>query len=250
MVEIIEPNYETATARCEHCGAMCIFSRVDDLKTVGAVSGERVTCDVCTQQFWINADVINTPYEFLIDDAREHFRIKRYMPAIASLAQAWEVFFAHFAWGRYVYAPFFATDRRDRDVKQLNNLSSRLTTATETFTFAPMRNLLIHTVAHDLRPPTMPDAFIAIDRIKTDGFRNDPPATLYPQVADATTRELLEKTAQLAVGRLRNNVIHKHAYRPTRAEVEPCVTDEINVLRRLKRQVGVQDFMEHQMNAA
>ena len=218
MVEIIEPNYETATARCEHCGAICTFSRVDDLKTVGPVSGERVTCESCGQQFWINADVINTPYEFLIDDAREHFRIKRYMPAIASLAQAWEILFAHFAWGRYVYAPFFATDRHGRDVKHLNDLSSRLTTVTETFTFAPMRNLLIHTVARDLRPRTIPHAFTAIDRIKTEGFRNDPPATLYAQETDAATREVLEQTSQLTVGRLRNNVIHKHAYRPRRAE--------------------------------
>jgi hypothetical protein len=204
----------------------------------------------CSQQFWINCDVVNTPYEFLIEDAREHFKIKRYMPAIASLAQAWEVFFAHFAWGRYVYAPFFASERYRRDVNDLKDLSSRLTTLTDKFTFFPMRNLLIHTVARDIRPRTMPDALTAIDLIKTDRFGNDPPAALYARVADGKMRELLEQTHEVTVGELRNNVIHKHAYRPRRAEVEPCITNEIDVLRRLKREVGVLDFMEHQMNAA
>lgn len=250
MVEIIEPTYETATARCEHCGTMCIFSRVDDLKTVDAVSGERVKCLSCRQEFWINCDVVNTPYEFLIEDAREHFKIKRYMPAIASLGQAWEVFFATFAWGRYVYAPFFASDRYRREVKDLNDLGSRLTMLIDKFTFPPMRNLLIHTVARDVRPRTMSDALAAIDLIKTGGFGDDPPATLYAQVADAKVRHLLERTNEVTVGKLRNNVIHKHAYRPRRAEVEPCITDEIDILRRLKREVGVLDFMEHQMNAA
>jgi hypothetical protein len=248
MVEIVEPNYETATAKCEHCGSICIFSRVDDLGTVDAVSGKRVECFSCKQQFWINADVLNEPYEFLIDDAREHFKIKRYMPAIASLGQAWEVFFAHFARGRYVYAPFFAVNRYDRDVNALNDLGNQLATVIGKFTFAPMRNLLIHTVARDIRPITMTDASTSIDRIKAEGFGNDPPGILLTQMVDTAIRELLAQTLALTVGALRNNVIHKGAYRPHRAEVEPCITDEIGVLRSLKRHLKVMGFMEHQMN--
>lgn len=250
MVEIIEPNYETVSAPCEHCGTRCIFSRVDDLASVGPVSGERVTCFSCGQQFWINCDTVVTAYYFLIDDAREHFKIKRYMPAIASLAQAWEVFFAEFAWGRYVYRPFFAEGLHARDFDHLNGLSRQLTAATTKFTFAPMRNLLINTAARAIEPTTIAEATAAIERIEKEGFGNDPPADLFAQVPDQNIREALEQARDLTVGELRNHVIHKHAYRPRRVEVEPCVTEEIKVLYRLKHRLRVMDFIEHQMHAA
>lgn len=250
MVDILHPNYETVTAICEHCGTTCVFSRVDDLKTVDRVSGERVKCLACTREFWITCDVIISPYQFLIDDARDQVKIKRYMPAIASLTQAWEVFFAEFAWGKYLYAPFFATDRCHRDIKDLNDLSNRLADVTEKFTFFPMRNLLLNTVARGITPRTVPEAATAIERIKAEGLGNDPSPALIAQVSDSKTREVLEQTLQVTVGRLRNDVIHKHAYRPRRTELEPCVTEEIDVLYRLKRRLDVKKFMEHQMGAA
>jgi hypothetical protein len=250
VAEIQDPNYETVTAQCDHCGAMCVFSRVDDLATVGPVSGERVACSSCGESFCITADTVNTPYQFLIDEARKHFKAKRYMPTIATLAQAWEMFFAEFAWGRYVYAPFFAADRYDRDVDELNSLSKQLTLITAKFTFAPMRNLLIHTVVRQIRPVTTAEAAIAIQQIKDQSFGNDPPSDFLDQVADEKIREVLGQVRDITVGELRNQVIHKHAYRPRRVQVEPCVTAEVKVLYRLKHRLGVMDFMEHQMHAA
>src|SRR4029078_1222126 len=165
MAKIFEPNYETVTANCDHCGSTCIFSRVDDLKSFGPVAGEHVQCFSCQKTFWINGDMVNTAYRFLIDDAKEHFHLKRYMPAIASLAQAWEGFFAEFAWSRYVYARLFASDLYARDIDELNSLSGRLTGATKKFTFVPMRNLLINTAARNIQPVSIPEAEVAIARI-------------------------------------------------------------------------------------
>jgi hypothetical protein len=249
MTTIIDPNYEIVTAQCEKCSTTCIFSRIDDLETVGPVSGERVTCFTCGAKFWINGDVVNTAYQFLIDDAKEQFTLKRYMPAIASLAQAWEVFFAEFAWSRYVYGPYFMSDRYAMGVDQRNDLSARLTTATKKFTFTRMRNLLVHTVAKNIHPQSVPEAALAIARIEPQGFGNDPPAALYEEVADPKTREALEQARDLTVGELRNYVIHKHAYRPRRSEVEPCIREEVKVLYRLKHCLNVRDFMEYQMDA-
>gem|GEM_PF-4943560 len=58
----------------------------------------------------------------------------------------------------------------------------------------------------------------------------------------------MQGLADLTVGRIRNNVVHKQAYRPTRAEVEPCLNGEISILYRTKHRLGVGGLLEHQFN--
>jgi hypothetical protein len=246
MSDILDPNYETVSATCEHCEALCIFSRIDDLGETMPISGRRVDCSACGKQFWIKGDTINSAYRFLIDDAKDHFRIKRYMPAIASLAQAWEVFFAACALSTYVYRPFFSAAPLDRDVDELNRVHRELHEAIKSFTWFPMRNLVLNMLLTEPRPATIDDASTHIATLSALG--NEPSPLAVAAVADTRKRETLEGLAALTVGRLRNNVVHKHAYRPTRAEVEPCLTSEISTLYRVKHRLGVGDFLEHQFD--
>lgn len=246
MSDILDPNYETVSAKCEHCQSLCIFSRIDDLRETMPISGRRVGCPHCDKQFWINGDTINSAYQFLVDDAKDHFRIKRYMPAIASLAQAWEVFFAACTLSTYVYRPFFSAAAVDRDVDELNRLYRELHEAIKSFTWFPMRNLVLNMLLVEPHPATIVDATAHIAQLSA--FANEPSPRAISAVADTRKRETLEGLAALTVGRLRNNVVHKHAYRPTRAEVEPCLTSEISILYRVKHRLGVGDFLEHQFD--
>jgi hypothetical protein len=247
MADISDPNYETVTAACDKCGALCIFSRIDDIGDIMPIAGRRVTCIECGEEFWITGDTINTAYQFLIDDARDHFRIKRYMPAIASIAQAWEVFFATCALSTYVYRPFFAVAPLDRGVDDVNGLHRELHAAITKFTWFPMRNLVMNMVLRKVWPVTMTEAAVEIAQLSALG--NEPSPKTISDVADARDREILEGLASLTVGKLRNNVVHKHAYRPKRSEVQACLTSEVSLLYRVKHRLGVGDLLEHQAEA-
>jgi len=246
MADIADANYETVAATCDLCAAPCIFSRIDDIGNVMPISGKRVSCFDCGGQFWIKGDTVNTAYQFLIDDAREHFALKRYMPAIASVAQAWEVFFATCALSTFVYRPFFASPPVDQDVDDLNRLYRAVRAATAKFTWFPMRNLAMNMLIRDPRPLTVAEADAAIKELA--GFGNKPSRKTVSLLAD-DTRGLADGLANLSVGTLRNDVVHKHAYRPKRSQVEPCLTSEISLLYRVKHHLGVGDFLEHQAGA-
>jgi hypothetical protein len=247
MVRIFDSNYETVSASCDRCGSVSIFSRVDDIGEVMPISGKRVSCSSCGAELWINGDTVNTAYQFLIDDAREHFALKRYMPAIASVAQAWEVFFVTCALSTFVYRPFFSTNTCDRRVDDLNQLHRDVYAATAKFTWYPMRNLVMNMILEDPRPMTLAEAQTLIARLPA--FGNEPSVAAVSGVSNTKRREILLGLSALTVSSLRNNVIHKRAYRPRRVEVEPCLTSEISLLYRVKHHLGVGDFLEHQADA-
>lgn len=167
------------------------------------------------------------------------------MPAIASAAQGWEVFFATCALSVYVYGPFFSAAPQPR-IEVLNGLLSELRNAIERFTFFPLRNLVVRLIIEKAEPFTLAEA---IKRISgTAGMGGDPSAA---QIASASQRdaEIVSGLMALTIGKLRNDVVHKYAFRPTRAAVEPCLTSELDVLYKVKQRLGVGDFLEHQAGA-
>src|SRR5207248_3073998 len=161
----------------------------------------------------------------LIDDAKAHFKIKRNMPAIASLAQAWEVFFGACALSVYVYRPFFAADPHEREIGQLNDLHRRLHAAVKSFAWFSMRILVANLIIAGIRPATVAESISGIATLPS--LSNEPSSSSIAGISDLRTRETVEGLMTLTVGRLRNNVVHKHAYRPKSAEVEPCLASEI-----------------------
>ena len=88
MGEIESKDYETITARCDECGSLCTFNRVDDIGDPGPYSGRYVSCIECGRPFWVFGDTIDPAYELLLFDAEEHIRAKHYMLCVTSLAQA------------------------------------------------------------------------------------------------------------------------------------------------------------------
>lgn len=241
---IQNPDYETVTAVCEHCGSLCVFNRIDDLDEPGPYFGRYATCLECRKQFWIFGDIINPAYDLLINSARERFGTKRYMQCVGLLGQAWEIFFSLFAYSNYIYRPFFTRPELDHSVEYLNRLSSQLFSATRGFTFYPLRNLLINTMLKQVRPQTLQESEAAIARIVDENFGNNPKNTDIENLPDEKIRDLLKQLQQLRIADLRNRVVHQRAYRPKRAEVEKCLEEEIGFLYLAKHSLPAYTFDE------
>lgn len=242
MASIQNRDYETVSAQCEHCGADCVFNRVSDIGEPGPYAGRYVVCLECGKQFWIYGDLINPAYDLFISDANRHFNQKRYMLCIASLAQAWEIFFSTFARANYLYRPFFATLRENRNLKQLNQLQEDLHQSTRKFTFYPLRNLLINTLLNEVHPTTLQECETAISRIETEKFGSDPKQKLISDFPDGETREIIQQLQSLKIAGLRNKTVHQAAYRPHRSEVENCHGEEIELLYHIKHTLQVGEF--------
>ena len=239
---IQNPDYETVTAECEHCGALCVFNRMDDIGEPGPYSGRYATCFECRQPFWIHGDIINPAYYLLISSATEHFGTKRYMQCVALLAQAWELFFSLFLYSNYLYRPFFANPELSPNVEYFNRLSSQLYDATRKFTFYPLRDALTNTVLKRVHPQTLQESETAISRIADEEFGHNPKLSDIAKFPDEEKRNLLKQLQQLKIGRLRNDVVHQHARRPRRAEVEECLDEEIRFLYRVRDTLPVYTF--------
>lgn len=244
MGEIESRDYETITARCDECGSLCTFNRVDDIGDPGPYySGCYVGCTECGRPFWIRGDAIDPAYELLLFDAEEHMRAKHYMLCVSSLAQAWEMFFATFVYSNYLYRPFYHRARYPWSPERFDDLAELLGDTLRNFTFDQLRNVLVNTVVERVRPDTLDESEVAIARIEGDNFGQRPAKARVHAFPDSSVRAVLLQLQGLRIGELRNRVVHEDAYRPHRAEVEEC-DDEIRVLYRAKGRLSVRTFDE------
>jgi hypothetical protein len=244
MGEIESKDYETITARCDECGSLSTFNRVDDIGDPGPYeSGLYVSCTECGRPFWVYGDAIDPAYELLLFDAEEHMRAKHYILCVTSLAQAWEMFFATFVYSNHLYRPFHRNVRHPEDRERFERLAEQLADAIWNFTFYQLRNVLVNTVVEGLRPRTLDESEVAIARIKVDGFAQRPPKARVEALSDSSVRAVLLQLQDLRIGELRNRVVHEDAYRPRRWEVEEC-SDEIRVLYGAKGRLAVRTFDE------
>lgn len=244
MGNIQDPDYETVSAECAHCGALCVFNRIDDIGEPGPYAGRYVECFECREQFWISGDIINPAYQLLVFTARERFATKRYMQCVAILAQAWELFFSLFAYSNYLYRPYVESSELDDRDELFERLSSQLYDATRQFTFYPLRNVLINAILKRVHPPMLQESEAAISGIVDENFRVYPKKADIERFPDEKRRNLLKQLQELKIARLRNEVVHQHAYRPRRGDVEECLTEEIEILYRAKSLLSVNTLDE------
>jgi hypothetical protein len=183
-------------------------------------------------------DIINPAHDLLIRSATEHFETKHYMQCVAHLAQAWDMFFSLFLYSNYLYRPFFASP----ELAHFNRLSSQLYDVTRKFTFVPLRNALTNTVVKHVHPQTLQESETAISRIEGDNFGGNPKQSNIEKFPDEEKRNSLKQLQQLKIACLRNDVVHQHARRPRRTEVEECLVEEIRLLYRVRDTLPVYTF--------
>jgi hypothetical protein len=152
VARISSADYETVTVACDYCSEELILNRREDFAHIGPYAGENVQCPNCGREFRMISDTINPPYELFVFSARELFRGKRYMQAVTTMAQAWELFFSASAGAHYLYRPFFMVLSGERDLDKLNTLQARMDHELRHFTFWPLRNLVINTFVQAVNP--------------------------------------------------------------------------------------------------
>ncbi|HEX9985962.1 MAG TPA: hypothetical protein VGF69_22060 [Thermoanaerobaculia bacterium] len=242
MARIGDADYETISVTCDFCHANLRLNRRDDLRELSAISGRNLTCSSCHREFWITGDIVNTPYEMFIFAADAHFESKHHMLAVMSLAQAWELFLATFAYSNFVYRPSWLQQRHAAAREELTRCEQKLEHATRNFNIRNLVNLTTHTIVRQMHPRTLAEAEPMIEQIEQQRLHRDPSNEDIATITDDEIHAAVQRLRNLQIVDLRNKVGHKQAYRPTAKEVMACIEEEIVFLHHIRDLFGVGDF--------
>lgn len=232
-------SYENFVAECPWCSKESIFNRASDLRTFEAIAGRDVACQSadCRKPFRIVGDSINSPHEMLIFDCYELVERKHYMNCILSLAQAYEIFFSLFFRVELLYKPFGSDP--EQELADLNRLSEELHDKIKEHTFSGMRALFLEHMVTGRSPKNLAEAAAVVAALP-DRPR-EPKDAAIESLGDAKLVPLLKAVKATSIHTLRNRVVHKQAYRPTREEVEEAIKETRSVLFPLTRHLQLYD---------
>lgn len=242
----IDASYENVSAVCPKCGVRNTFNRASDIGHFSPIDGLNVVCqdERCAAPFRIGGDLVNSAHEMLVFDSDEFFRTKRYMQAILSACTAFEVFFLQFVRVTLVFRPAaYAREERDEDdLDWLNDAITRVECGTRRFTYGPLRQLFFGLVVDGVAPRSLAEANAAIGAIP-----KWPPTVDLARLKEieGDRRELLLRVHESTLGDVRNKVVHKSAYRPTRDEAQRLVHEAWELMPRLTRAFDVHDDLHH-----
>ena len=241
MIPIAEKrrtSYENFVAECPSCGHECIFNRASDLCTFEPIAGLNVSCqsEKCHKPFRLVSDSVNERHEMLIHDCYELLERKQYMNCILNLALAYETFFSLFLRVELLYKPF-AVDPGQLD--RLNLLSKKLENKIKRYTFHPMRALFLWQITKQRSAATFDEAEEIIKAFPGDS--KSPEDSEIEALSDAKLIPLLKALRDTTIHELRNNVVHKQAYRPTREEVKDSLKETRSILFPLTNRLRLHD---------
>lgn len=229
VAKTIYTNYENFAAECPWCGKKNIFNRASDLATFEPIAGLDVVClsNKCGKEFRLIGDTLNSPHEMLIYDCYKLIQQKQYMNTILTLAQAYEVFFNLFLRIEFLYKPFSA----ERDIAKFNSLSEMLYEKLKKHTFAKMRNHFLGYLLDNNPPRDLIEAERRI--VSLSDNPREPKNTEIDSMNDSVLKPLLIAIKETEINTLRNKIIHKQAYRPTREEVDRAFEEAKTIMNEL-----------------
>ncbi|RLC71529.1 MAG: hypothetical protein DRI26_04920 [Chloroflexi bacterium] len=239
VTRIKQAGYENIVVECPWCGRENIFNRASDLRTFKPIAVLDVSCQnvECGKPFRIVGDSVNERHEMLIFDCYELLKRKQYMNCILTLTQAYEVFFSLFLRVELLYKPF-ARDGGE-DINCLNRLAEMLIKKVERCTFVPMRKLFLQQIIAAPRPANLAEAETLIANLEVPSC--EPTDTELERLDDEELVALLKGVKNTTIHKLRNAVVHKRAYRPTREETEAALEETRLLLSRLTNRLGLHD---------
>ena len=236
-------SYENFTAECPWCHKESIFNRASDLRTFEPVAGRDVSCmnGDCGRPFRIVGDVVNPAHEMLILDCHELIESKHYMNCILSLAQAYEMLFNLYFQVSLLYKPYAEDSNRDLD--ELNRLSTRLLAKTRRHAFSDSRALFLQLVVAGQGPHDLHGAGTAISQIpKKPAYKPGLPGDAAIEgVEDTNLIPLLKALKKTRINEVRNKIVHKSAYRPTAKEAQKYLKETEAALFALTQFLNLHD---------
>jgi hypothetical protein len=242
----IQAGYENISVPCPYCHAPNVYNRASDIGHCEPISNWHVVCasESCGASFDIIGDLVNPGHEMLLLDAYDFLREKRYIQAVLSATTAYELFFSHFLRVEFVYRASNRDTNPDRDsVDEMNVALKAVQTAIERHTFGPMRRVFLRAVLDAPRPMNLAAAVAYVQRISkspADISRSD-----IDNVPDPNLRELLVQVFGTRIANLRNDIVHKTAYRPRLDETKAVVDDAYSTIFRLGHHFGLANDNYH-----
>lgn len=223
----IETNFENFIAKCPHCGFRNIYNRVSDLQDIRPISRRGVTClsPECRYPFDINGDTAAPVYQMLIFDCHNLLKEKRYIYCILNLTQACEIFFSLYARIQLIYRNYSA---KEHNICKMNELLTLFHQKVKTYAFAKLRNLFINLVMLENMPRDLNESEDMLNAISE--YTEEPSDRSIAQVEDHKMRDLLQRLKSSEINILRNKVIHKFAYRPSKEETENLFKETKNII--------------------
>jgi hypothetical protein len=229
-----ETTYENFIAVCPVCGHRNVFNRASDLCTFEPIAFKTVVCQntPCRNKFNINGDLINPAHQALLFDCHDLLSAKQYMHAVLSITQAYEVFFSHYLRIELLYRPY-AMEGSD-DLPALNLLAEQLYESVQSFTFEPMRRLFLALAVQPMRFRSLAESEAWIKTILSSprGVAKVSDEQI-DALGEPQLRDRLRDLAAVQINGLRNRVVHKDAYRPTRDEAQAALNEAERVLHAL-----------------
>jgi hypothetical protein len=233
----MKATYENIIVCCPSCGRENIFNRASDLKGVlHPIDYLEVSCLFadCARPFYLSGDLINSAYEMLIYDCYELLERKHYSYCILNLAQAFEAFFSQYLRVVLLYRAFASDSKKcEGDIEKLNDLMKLLHGKIEKLSFDRLRYLFFCQALHPPHPSSLRQAE---DVINTLPFKSNPVLPSDDSIRNATifsnkrVPDLLVRLRSCNVSKLRNQVVHKSAYRPTLDEVNDALKETREIL--------------------
>jgi hypothetical protein len=251
LVTHLESTYENVYAECPHCGYRNVFNRASDLKTFEPIAGLDVACEKtdCRRPFRIVSDRINPAHQSLLFDSADLLSRKQYMQGILAVAQSYEVFFNHFLHVQLLWRPF--AREGTHDVAKLNEMSELMYEAVQSFTFEPMRSIFLDLVARNTVFSTLTESKAWIQALPDSPRKiKKPTKALVESVSDGGLRELLLALYDARIAKLRNRVVHKDAFRPTREQAEQALLEAREILHPLTSKLRLSGDAEWYINGA
>jgi hypothetical protein len=173
----------------------------------------------------------------LVFDCQELIDRKHYMNCILILAQAYEIFFSLYLRVELLYKPFAADS--NNDVIELNRLLNALQDKIKDHTFARMRALFLQHIIGYHFPKNLVEAEALIKKLPD--CPGDPKDAAIEGISNVKLVPLLKALKATNINTLRNRVVHKQAYRPTREEVVSALTEARSILFPLNAHLQLHD---------
>ncbi|MCI0557429.1 MAG: hypothetical protein MN733_02960, partial [Nitrososphaera sp.] len=187
--------------------------------------------------FRIVGDSVNNPHEMLLFDCYELLERKHYMSCILNLTQAYEVFFSLYFRVELLYKPFGADD--DQELDDLNRIFEKLHDKIKERTFTRMRSLFLWymVTGHPLKNLVQAEAMVG----NLPARPGDPKDADIESLNDMRLVPLLKALKATTIHTVRNNIVHKLAYRPTRQEVDTALDETRSILFPLTSHLDLHD---------
>ena len=244
-VRISYANYENVTADCPSCGYKCIFNRASDIGAFEPIWGNDIQClrEICQKPFRIVGDTANERHEMLIFDCHQLCENKQYMYCILNLTMAYEMFFSLFLRVRLLYEPFVAdpNPKRSENLDRVNILSRKLDCKTRRWAFDSMRKIFLSEVTGQ---QSVPDLDRSEARIVSLNPQSTPDCKIR-DLSDTRIIPLLIRLKRTDINKIRNAVVHKQGFRPSRMEAEKYLGETRAILFNLTRHLNLHDDINY-----